>query len=221
MTRNRQPVNLPVQAEPEVMKPTTVAEWRVRIGQLENDLTVAERSVVERRSERRTAAGAALVFGADAEVVADLEAAEREAERRVDSLKCAVELAHAELTKLEDQARLAKIEARRVRRSEAATEIKVEAAIVDRLYAELAVHLGNVAGLLGRYRSEGGEFRRSLRSCSARAALNAGLHDLVELGYVGGTRAHWVSLEQQLGSLAAVESGDEPLAAQQVVEGEL
>jgi len=76
--------------------PTTGAGWRARIGELENEAVTAGQALAEKRMTRRTAAGALLVFGGDVSSVPELEAEERDAERRKDSLVCALELARAE-----------------------------------------------------------------------------------------------------------------------------
>jgi hypothetical protein len=178
-----------------------VVEWRVRISELEREAAEAERDLEEKRGKRREAAGAALVFGADAEAPTLLEAEEREAERRLDSLRCGIELARTELKRLQDEERRQKIEQQRTRRAAVATRIQQEAESVDRLYQKAAGHLDAIGDLLINYQMEGGAFARSLKGCSTRAALAAGLRKYLETGFVGGNE-HIRPLAEQLSGLA-------------------
>ena len=189
--------------EPMMQTPLTAADWRERIDELERDLAAAEQLLTQRRAERRTAAGSALVFGTIPEAAAELDAAEREAERKVDSLKCAVDLARAELKTVEDTGRRNKLEAQRARRLAVANEIQREAAAVDGLFEQAAEHLRTIDGLLTGYRLAGGAFQRSLKGCSTRAALAAGLRDHLETAFVGG-HEHLRPLAEQLGALAVM-----------------
>src|SRR5579883_3357344 len=153
--------------EPIRQTPSTVVGWRERVGELEREADEAQRVLNDKRGKRREAAGAALVFGANPEAVFRLEAEEREAERRLDSLRCGVE----------------------------------EAQSVDRFYQEVASHLETINGLLISYQMEGGSFARSLKGCSTRAALAAGLRPYLETGFVGSNE-HIRPLAEQLSGLA-------------------
>lgn len=171
------------------------------MGELEREAVEAEHDLNEKRSKRREAAGAALVFGANPEAAAGLEAEEREAERRLDSLRCGVELARAEMKKLDDVERRQEFEQRRTRRAAVATRIQQEAEAVDRLYQEAAGRLESISGLLISYQREGGAFTRSLKGCSTRAALAAGLRKYLETEFVGSSQ-HIRPLAEQLSGLA-------------------
>ena len=46
--------------EPVMQTPSTVAEWRERIGELERDAAGAEQLVIDKRAARREAAGSAI-----------------------------------------------------------------------------------------------------------------------------------------------------------------
>lgn len=198
--------------EPMTQTPSTTAAWRARIGELERETIDAEQALAATRAERRTAAGSALVFGTNPEAAAALEATEREAERKLDSLKCAVELARAELKALEDTERQARLDAQRARRLAVANEIQREAAAVDGLFDQAAERLRIIESLLTQYQLEGGAFARSLKSCSTRAALAAGLRQYLETGFVGGSE-HIRPLAEQLGALAAMRGAEDWPAA--------
>ncbi len=186
--------------DPIVRTPSTVAEWRERIGELEKEAAGAEQVLMEKRAARREAAGSALVFGTNPEAAAGLEAEEREAERLADSLRCAVDLARAELKKLEDEERRRKIAQQRTRRAAIAARIQQDAEAVDRLYQEAANHMEAISELLTSYQLEGGSFARSLKGCSTRAALAAGLRKFLETDFVGSSQ-HIRPLAEQLGGL--------------------
>ena len=194
------------------MTPTTTAAWRARIGELEQQTIAAEQSLEATRAERRAAAGAALVFGTNSESAAALEAGEREAERKLDSLQCAVDLARAELKKLEAAERQAWLDAQRARREVVAEEIRQAAAAVDGFFSQAAEHLRSIEDLLGRYQFEGGAFARSLKSCTTRAALAAGLRQYLDTEYVGSSH-HLRPLSEQLGALAVMRGADDWPAA--------
>ena len=166
---------------------------------------------MERFAARREAAGAALVFGRNPEALAGLEAEEREAERLADTLRCAIDLARAEMRTLEDEERRQKIEQRRERRAAVAVEIQQEAETVDRLYEEVASHLELLDSLLIRYQVEGGAFARSLKGCSTRAALAAGLRRFLETEFVGSNE-HIRPLAEQLCGLAVARVPEDWLA---------
>jgi hypothetical protein len=187
--------------EPILATPSTAAEWRERISELETQAARAEQVLTEKRAARREAAGSALVFGTNPEAAAALEAEEREAERLADSLRCAVDLARAEMKRLQDEERRQKIEQQRARRAAVATRIQQEAEAIDRLYQQTAGHLDAIADLLINYQMEGGAFARSLKGCSTRAALAAGLRKYLETGFVGGNE-HIRPLAEQLSGLA-------------------
>lgn len=187
--------------EPVLRTPSTVAEWRERIGSLEHEADDAERDLNEKHAKRREAAGAALVFGTNADTAAVLEAEEREAERRLDSLRCGVELARAELKRLQDEERRQKIEQQRTRRAAIAGRIQQEAEAVDHLYQEAASHLEAIGELLISYQMEGGAFARPLKACSTRAALAAGLRKYLDTEFVGSSQ-HIRPLAEQLSGLA-------------------
>jgi DNA repair exonuclease SbcCD ATPase subunit len=181
--------------------PSTVTEWRERIGELERETAGAEQALVEKRGQRRTAAGAALVFGGDTDVAIGLEVEERELERRADSLRAAVELGQGELKKLEDAEHRAKLEAQHVRRADVAANIRQRAAAVDTLFDQAAEHLQVIEGLLNEYRLAGGAFHRSLKGCTTRATLATGMRPYIETAFVGG-HEHLRPLAEQLAALA-------------------
>jgi hypothetical protein len=187
--------------EPIQQTPSTVVGWRERVGELEREADEAQRVLNDKRGKRREAAGAALVFGANPEAVFRLEAEEREAERRLDSLCCGVELARTALKRLEVQEKKRKLDERRARREAVAARIQEEAQSVDRFYQEVASHLETINGLLISYQMEGGSFARSLKGCSTRAALAAGLRPYLETGFVGSNE-HICPLAEQLSGLA-------------------
>lgn len=198
--------------EPVLRTPSTAAEWRERVGELEREAAIAERDLEERRGKRREAAGAALVFGADPADAAVLEAEERDAERRLDSLRCGVELARAELKKLEAAERQAWLDAQRARREGVADEIRQEADAVDGFFSQAAEHLRSIENLLARYQFEGGAFQRSLKGCTTRAALAAGLRQYLDTEYVGSSH-HLCPLAEQLGALAVMRGAEDWPAA--------
>jgi len=209
--KSKMPGPIPAVTGPAVVPtPVTAADWQSRITALEADLSAAERTLVEHRAARRTAAGAALVFGGDDAVVAELEAIERDAERRVDSLKCAVALAQDELKKLVEAERQARIEAQRQRRQAVAREILAHAQHVDRHFETAAGHLDAITQLMVEYRQAGGAFTRSLKNTVTRAAL-AAMRPYIESAFVGGHEL-WRPLVEQLGALAVVPGADERLA---------
>jgi|GEM_PF-6422019 hypothetical protein len=187
--------------EPIRQTPSTVVGWRERVGELEREADEAQRVLNDKRGKRREAAGAALVFGANPEAVFRLEAEEREAERRLDSLRCGVELARTALKRLEVQEKKRNLDERRARREAVAARIQEEAQSVDRFYQEVASHLETINGLLISYQMEGGSFARSLKGCSTRAALAAGLRPYLETGFVGSNE-HIRPLAEQLSGLA-------------------
>jgi len=214
MRKDKQPVPQSVQTAPATMQtqtPSTISGWIERIGSLERDLIAAERSLVERRTERRTAAGAAMIFDGDAAVVTELRAAEFVAAERADSLKCAIELAQAELTKLEAAARQARIEAQRQRRAEVAAAILQQAAGVDEHLTQAGDGARAIELLIGEYQALGGVFVRNLKGVVTRAMLSGPLRPYTDAEYVGG-HEHLRPLVEQLGALAVVPGVDEALA---------
>ena len=186
--------------DPIARTPSTVVEWRERVGELEKEAADAEQVLMEKRAARREAAGSALVFGTNAEAAAGLEAEEREAERLADSLRCAIDLARAELKKIEQEERRQRIEQQRARREAVAARIQQEAEVVDRLYQEAANHLEAIGELLVSYQLEGGSFARSLKACSTRAALAAGLRKYLDTEFVGSSQ-HIRPLAEQFSGL--------------------
>jgi len=197
--------------EPVMQTPSTVAEWRERIGELEMEAAGAEQLVMEKRAARREAAGAALVFGGDTDVAVALEVEERELERRADSLRAAIELGQAELKKLQDAEHRAKLEAQCARRAAVATNIRQYAAAVDGLFEQAAEHLQAIEGLLNEFRLAGGAFHRSLKGCTTRAALATGMRPYIETAFVGGHQ-HLRPLAEQLAALGTMLGADERLA---------
>lgn len=187
--------------EPVMQPPSTVTEWRERIGELEMEATGAEQALVEMRVQRRTAAGAALVFGGDTDVAIGLEVEERELERRADSLRAAIELSQTELKKLENAEHRAKLEAQRVRRAAVVANIQKHAAAVDAHFEQAAEHLQAIEGMLNEYRLAGGAFHRSLKGCATRATLATGMRPYIETAFVGG-HEHLRPLAEQLAALA-------------------
>jgi len=197
--------------EPLMRTPSTVSEWRERIGELEREASGAEQTVMEKRAARREAAGSALVFGTNPEAAAELEAEEREAERRLDSIRCGIELARAEVRRLEDEERRQRVEQQQARRAAVAANITQHAAAVDRIFEQAAEHLQAVAGLLNEYRLAGGAFHRSLKGCTTRAALATGMRPYIETAFVG-SREHLRPLAEQLAALGTMPGADERLA---------
>jgi DNA repair exonuclease SbcCD ATPase subunit len=191
--------------------PSTVTEWRERIGELEREASGADHALVEKRGQRRMTAGAALVFGGDTDVTVALEVEERELERRADSLRAAIELSQAELKKLQDAEHRAKVEAQRTRRATVADNIRQRAAAVDALFEQAAEHLQAIEDLLNEYRLAGGAFHRSLKGCTTRAALATGMRPYIETAFVGG-HEHLRPLAEQLAALGTMPGADERLA---------
>lgn len=190
-------------------RPTNITEWRRRIVGLQGEFQDTARSLEEKVAARRTAAGQLLLgVGSTEAEVEMLEADERKLEHQADALRSAVEYGEAEIRRLESEERHARLEAQRQRRQAVAEQIQAEAAAADALLVELASRLQEVKNLLRQYQNEGGVFHRSLASCSARAALYAGLHDLLELGFVGGTTQHWAPLSRQLAGLPIMRGVD-------------
>ena len=169
--------------------------------------------MTEKRAERRMAAGAALVFGANTETVAELEAAEREAERRADSLNAAVELAKAELSKLEELERRAVETAKQEHRAAVVDELRKIAGLVDALFTEVAEKLGRIDELMKEYRAAGGIFSRSMKGCTTRAALAGGLRGYLETEHVGNVNILRPLAEQfeALNSAPSVDLSVEPV----------
>jgi chaperonin cofactor prefoldin len=197
--------------EPVMQTPSTLAEWRERIGELEREAADAEQLAIEKRAARREAAGSALVFGTNPEAAAELEAQERDAERRLDSLRCAIELARAEVKGLEDEARKQRVDQQRAQRAAVAANIRQHAAAVDGIFEQAAEHLQAIEGLLNEYRLSGGAFHRSLKGCTTRAALATGMRPYIEPAFVGG-HEHLRPLAEQLASLGTMPGADERLA---------
>ena len=197
--------------EPLMRTPSNVSEWRERIGELEREAAGAEQTVMEKRAARREAAGSALVFGTNPEAAAELEAEEREAERRLDSLRCGIELARAEVQRLENEERRQRVEQQQARRAAVAANIRQHAAAVDRIFEQAAEHLQSVEGLLNEYRLAGGAFHRSLKGCTTRAALATGMRPFIETAFVGG-HEHLRPLAEQLAALGTMPGADERLA---------
>jgi len=190
-------------------RPISTTEWRQRIIGLHGELEDTVRSLEEKVAARRAAAGQLhLGVGSSPAEVEKLEAEERKLEHHADALRSAVEYGEAEIRRTESEERHALLEAQRQRRQAVAEQIQTEAVAADRLLVELASRLQAIKGLIRQYQGEGGAFHRSLPSCSARAALYAGLHDLLELGLVGGTTQHWAPLSQQLAGLAVVRGAE-------------
>jgi chromosome segregation ATPase len=196
--------------EPVMQTPSNVSEWRERIGDLEREAADAEHALVEKRGQRRTAAGAALVFGGDTDSAVALEVEERELERRADSLRAAIELGQAQLKKLQDAEHHANLEAQRARRAAVAANIRQHAAAVDRIFEQAAEHLQSVEGLLNEYRLAGGAFHRSLKGCTTRAALATGMRPFIETAFVGG-HEHLRPLAEQLAALGTMPGADDRL----------
>lgn len=170
---------------PAVKKPETISEWRERIEELRQGLTSAEQVLTERKAERRLAAGAALVFGADSSALAGLEATERDAERTTDSIKAGLELAQKELARLEAEAKQAAEAERRKIRIAVAEEIKQAAAEVDDLLMQVAAKLQKIEEKVIDFNRAGGNFARSPKGIFTRSCLFAGLRPFLEVNYVG------------------------------------
>lgn len=198
-----------------VDRPISITEWRQRLIWLHEELRGAEKLLVEKVAARRAAAGRLLLgVGSTQAEVEMLESEERKLEHQADALRSAVEYGEVEIRRIETEERQARLEARRQRRQTVAEQIQVEAAAADALLVELASRLQEVRNLLRQYQNEGGVFHRSLASCSARAALYAGLHDLLELGFIGGTTQHWAPLSRQLAGLPVMLGADLEAAPQ-------
>jgi hypothetical protein len=210
MKRDKAPGPVPAESGPVVVQqPSTVADWRSRIGELQQYLADVERSLTAKAAARKKAAGCLLLgIGGTLEAVEDLEREESKLDHEADGLRAAIELAEHEVKRIETAERQARVEAQRARRQAVSEQIRVEATAADALLVELASRLQAIKDLLRRYQVEGGQFSRSLPSCAARAALHAGLHDLLDLGFVGGTRQHWLPLRQQLGAVAVAPGAD-------------
>jgi len=171
-----------------IQRPSTAEGWSERITALEGELAGAERALTLARTERRLAAGAAAAFGTDPEAVAGLESVEREIERRVDSLGCAVDLARGELAKLEDQNRKAELKARQELRTALVAEIQDAAGAVDSLFVQAAAKLQDIEANLAKFRAAGGiGHNRTLRGSCTRAMLFDGLREFVLTEHCGNS----------------------------------
>jgi hypothetical protein len=172
--------NTPAQAAP-----ATSAEWRTRIAELETEESAAGEILTERRAARRNAAGQVLAVGGDASVLSEMEAAEREAERSVDNLRCGLEFARQELGKLEESEMRAKLEAEAAKRALIQEQILQTAGAIDELLGQVALKLRTVDTQLCDFRIAGGRCARILRGCFMRAELHAGMRDFITTEYVG------------------------------------
>jgi len=172
------------QAAP-VQRPSTAAEWRKRISELKQELAGAEALVTERRQVRRTAAGTALLTGQGADSIATLEGMERDAERTLDTVKAAIELAEVEGQKFEAAEREAAEAERRGQYAAKITEIRQAASVVDAIFTDLVGKLQVVDGLLSQYRAMGGRTSGTLKGSVTRAALLAGMRPFLATEYVG------------------------------------
>lgn len=172
--------------------PISITEWRRRLIGLQEELEDTAKSLEEKVAVLRATAGQLLLgVGSSPAEVEKLEAEERKLEHHADALRSAVEYGEAEIRRIESEERHARLRAQRQRRRAAAEQVQTEAVAADQLLVELASRLQAIKGLIRQYQGEGGVFHRSLATCSARAALYAGLHDLLELGLIGGTTQHW------------------------------
>jgi hypothetical protein len=195
--------------------PRTADDWRKRVAALEGDVVAAEQALTEAHTQRRSAAGNVIVFNAAGDALSKLEDQEREAERKLDSQRAAVEVAKGELQKAIDVEERARLEELKQRRDVIAADVKFHAAEVDKAFAAAGSHLTALKAALGGLKNAGGgALNRTLSGCVARCAYHHGLRGFLECGYVGGNQ-HLLPLAQQLGFLTR---GIEPIADNSVAD---
>jgi hypothetical protein len=197
--------------------PRTADDWRRRTGELESDVVAAAAALTEARAQRRETAGNVIVFGATGDALQKQEDQEREAERRLDSQRAAVEVAKGELQKAEAAEEAAAQEERKKRRAAIAVELRTHAEAVDKAFAAAAPHLEALKALMRDLHNAGGAgIQRTLSGCVARAAYAAGLRGFLELGFVGGNQHH-LPLAKQFEFLTR---GFEPAADNSAMEAD-
>jgi len=186
---------------------TTAADWQQRIADLEHEAAETDRTLAAKRAQRRDAAGSVIVFGRDAGALAGLESAERDLERKADSLRAGIEVARTELQKAEAADRRAAAEERGRRRDEILEQIKKRASRVDASFGSAAVDLQEIAALLREFQNLGRGFSRSIKTIATRAALADGLRPFLEI--VGS--GHQLPLAKQLDSLPIIPRPEDSL----------
>jgi hypothetical protein len=167
-------------------------DWRQKVSELSRELAETQQTLSEARNRRRANTAGVIVYGGAPD--SRLEVEENELTRRGAALAAAIELARAELQKVEDSETRAREEVEQARRAAIAAEILEHAEAVDRLFTEAAAHLAVLDQAL---RKSGGLRGRSLKNCVTRAALAGGLRNYLDTQFVGGA-PHLVGLRRQL-----------------------
>jgi hypothetical protein len=200
----------------EGVRPKTIAEWRAKLTELQDEKLTAERTLASARADRRLVAGAVLAFDGEQDAVVKAETDEREAERRLDSVACAIEVVAAEIAKVEaEQQQAAEVE-RQLQREAIAARIQADAGKVDGILREMAETMERIQLSLNEYMMARGHWMRDLKGSVTRAVLFAELRNFVETGPAGVTREHWKSLSDQLpgGKLSPVMERPKPQTMQ-------
>jgi hypothetical protein len=186
----------------ETKKPSSSADWRQRLAELEAEATATEQTLTETRTERCT--GSITVYGGPCDALASLDAKERQLAERLDTLNAAVALTKSEVEEAEAAERRVRDKQLTRRKAQLAAQILEHAATADAAFATAAENLRLVESLVREFGSVNGAVHyRSLRGCATRAAWYAGLRSFVEAGFVG-SQMHFRPLAEQLRDLVPV-----------------
>jgi len=168
-------------------RPSTIVEWQARITKLKDEAAGAEATLKEKRASRRAAAAGVILFGGDRADALRLEEAERDLERSIDSLRAALEVAAAEVAKLEEGERLAAAEAKRVALEANARRALEKADAFDTHLAAACSELTGFLDCLARNSELGGGAVGGLpKGFVTRALLKAGFRPFIELAGPAG-----------------------------------
>jgi hypothetical protein len=204
--------NPPVETTAPAMPtgPVSVADWERRVHELEAQAVEADKVLETARISRRTAAGNVIVFNAPSGVLSDLENAEREAERHLDNLHSAIEVAKSELQKAQAEEARARLAERLASQRQFGLKILEHAARVDEAFSIAANELRTIETLYRQYVNAGGGYLMRLKVNAARAARGKGLRDFISADFVGDNVVSR-PLVEQFRSLAGVQPSDKPL----------
>src|SRR5215469_1733056 len=145
-------------------KPSSSADWRQRLAELEAEATATEQTLTETRTERCTAAGSITVYGGPGDALASLDAKERPLAERLDFLNAAVALTKNEVETAEAAERRVRDKQLRRRKAQLAAQILEYAAAADAAFAAAAENLRLVESLVREFGSVNGPGHyRSLR----------------------------------------------------------
>src|SRR5215469_14447597 len=193
-------------------KPSSSADWRQRLAELEAEATATEQTLTETRTERCTAAGSSIVYGGPGDALASLDAKERQLAERLDFLNAAVALTKNEVETAEAAERRVRDKQLRRREAQLAAQILEYAAAADTAFAAAAANLRLVESLVREFGSVNGPVHyRSLRGCATRAAWYGGLRSFFEAGFVG-SQMHFRPLAEQLRELLPAQAADQSAA---------